>query len=507
MTDVASTHAVAEQRPDQARRWVTGKRWAVDIALVTAISAATVLRYGGVNLNADGVEQSTMSIQHPTLFYWGQDRLAAFVSFLASPVSNPEANLFACMLINAIGFHALLRLLAGRMAPHVLSSVEHRARVVTFLVLTAVTHLVLAPYTIHALALEGQPYSWSWVLALGSFLLWRVETWPARAIAVLFVGIAVGLNPAAVLAPAFLALLDLISTRRLLRWVLFGAVWVGWLGVWILLMRHVTIRSPLPEDSQGYFSFHPHEVASGLGPATANIVNAFRVFRLLVLSGVALAVLAVASNLWSPALTRRFVLAALFCLGYVALFAGNPWITANGLHFRYFFPVFPFVAMAIAAPLLMALRSLPPRPALVPALAAVAMGLALVGHVQPAWDAPIMRQTAPIAQYAEAQHVRFISGDYWLMWPTMHHMLERGRDAVYVAGLKSGGDYDAYKQALAEELRTSVNPPEALCLRSDSALCTQYLDYYTAPGWTPGERCRIPHSSVPCTRIRYLGSR
>ena len=117
-----------------------------------------------------------------------------------------------------------------------------------------------------------------------------------------------------------------------------------------------------------------------------------------------------------------------------------------------------------------------------------------------------MRQTDPIARYAEQEHVRFISGDYWLMWPTMHHMLENGRDAVYVAGLKSGGDYDSYKKALVGEIRASDTPPEALCLHADPGLCTKYLDYYTMPGWKPGEPCHIPGSRVECTLVRYVGS-
>ena len=53
-----------------------------------------------------------MSIQDVDLFFWGQNRFAAFVSALASPIANPDANLFACLLINAVSFHVFLLLLA-----------------------------------------------------------------------------------------------------------------------------------------------------------------------------------------------------------------------------------------------------------------------------------------------------------------------------------------------------------------------------------------------------------
>ena len=41
---------------------------------VGAASVLTVLRYTAAYLQADGVMQALMSVQHVDLFFWGQDR-------------------------------------------------------------------------------------------------------------------------------------------------------------------------------------------------------------------------------------------------------------------------------------------------------------------------------------------------------------------------------------------------------------------------------------------------
>ena len=64
---------------------------AVLVVSVLALSIMTVLRYTTEFLQADGVQQSTMSIQSVDLFFWGQNRFAAFVSLLARPGADPTA--------------------------------------------------------------------------------------------------------------------------------------------------------------------------------------------------------------------------------------------------------------------------------------------------------------------------------------------------------------------------------------------------------------------------------
>ncbi len=118
-----------------------------------------------------------MSIQDVDLFFWGQNRFAAFVSALASPIANPDANLFACLLINAVSFHVFLLLLAYMGTWLVSGTRSLLATAVTFLVLAVTCHLVISPQALHILSLESQPYSMSWSLTLGAFLLWKTGRW------------------------------------------------------------------------------------------------------------------------------------------------------------------------------------------------------------------------------------------------------------------------------------------------------------------------------------------
>ncbi|WGX98534.1 hypothetical protein [Nocardioides sp. L-11A] len=480
----------------------------IEVGLVLAIAAWTVLRYGGTGLNADGVEQSTMSVQSPSLFYWGQNRLASFVSLLASPVSSPDANLFVCMFLNALGFVLLLRLLSGLLADHLGEKVRALPRAVPFLVLAAAAFAGLEPITVHALALEGQPYSWSWFLAWSAFLLWRRSPVSGRLAAVAFAGIAMGLNPSVALVPAFLTAVEVLRTRRLIPWIGFGAVWIAWLGVWLVLMDSVDVSTPTPQPDTSYFSFDPHLLATGFSTAVGNVLGAFGGLRLVVLIAFALAVL-----LWRaadvPASTiRRFAVCVLFCLGYTALFAGNPWTTANTLHFRYFFPDLLLIVGVIASTALLAMGHVAStdrrqRQAAVIAVALAACLAALAGPARPAWDGALAREAAPIADFARSQDARFIAGDYWLGWPTMHQMLEDGRTAAYVANEKSGGDLSRYETALVDEIEDGGTPPRAVCIRADTQLCATYLDFYTGAGWQDAGPCEGLRSRVPCTLMEY----
>jgi len=125
----------------------------------------------------EGVGQSLFSVQDVDLFFGGQDRFAAVVSWLASPIANPMLNLFFCLLINAVSLHALLlvvswmgvRLLAGRRT--------WQATMVLFSTMTALTHLIVRDEKKYTMALDSQPFARSWALSLGAFMLWKRNQW------------------------------------------------------------------------------------------------------------------------------------------------------------------------------------------------------------------------------------------------------------------------------------------------------------------------------------------
>ena len=139
--------------------------------LLALMSVVTIFRYTADNLQADGVLQSVMSVQNVDLFFWGQNRFASVVAFLASPVADPMLNLFLCLLINAVAYHALL-VVVSWMGVHLVAGRRNwQCTLLLFLVLTAVTHTIVTDEKLYSLTLESQPFALSWTLALGSFLI------------------------------------------------------------------------------------------------------------------------------------------------------------------------------------------------------------------------------------------------------------------------------------------------------------------------------------------------
>jgi hypothetical protein len=541
MTVVSTDRTVTPKAESGARPPRTiGRRGLVVPVLiglaVVVLSVFTVLRYTVAFLQADGVQQSVMSVQSVDLFFWGQNRFAAFVSLLASPIADPSTNLFVCLLINALSFHVLLLVLAW-MGVRVLTTTRTAAATgIAFLVLAATAHTVLMPGRVHIMALESQPYSMSWALALGAFLLWKRRQWWAFPLAASLAWAAVGLNPTTVLGAAFLAVIELVRRRQWWRWILFGAVWAVWFVVWQWLSARYGGRStPAPEPSLPYFTFSLGQFAANTTTSAKTILESFRGARLVVLVVIACLALVALDADRRAALVRRFALGTVFVVAYWTLFTGNEYVALGGYHFRYFYPVLMFVIVCVAAPLAAVLAGAPETLALpgrwadrlasqasaLRAISAVVAGLATVvavaGPLRSPDTAPVLTETRATGRYAVDHGIRFISGYYWDMWPTLWEGLKSGRNAVFVTGLKSGGDPAGYRDAFREELAKGGGYPRAMCVNQPVSECTPFLDYWTAPGWvTTGETCPIPPDiealgSPPpersCRVLEYRGAR
>ena len=494
----------AIQRPPHSRRV-----WAVAVAIVVAVvafSVLTVLRYTSPMLQADSVLQSVMSVQDVRLFYWGQDRLASVVPFLASPVADPMTNLFLVLLINATAFHVLLLILARMGTVVVTGSRKWSGTLVLFLLISAVTHTIVEP--MFTLALDAQPYSMSWALALGAFLLWKRHQWWALTASAAMVGVAVGLNPSVILVAAFLAVLEMFRRRQWIRWIVFGAVWIAWFAIWLKLSHAFPgDLGPKPDPARSYFSFSIHTFRSGMAESLSKIGAAFDRRWLVGLAVFAAVCTLLLSSERRAALLKRLALTALFAFLYWVVFAGNPWVAANGFHVRYFFPLVLAVIVGIAAPVAAALLTvrLPllrnvPRSVLALGVATLAAVASLVGPLTPPSEAPIILATGPTADYVKANNVSFVAGYYWLLWPVLLQSLDEGRTAVYGAGVRSDGDLSAYPAALDRAVAEQHGPPRAICVGDKVASCQTYLEYLTRPGWRQVDgTCPMP--SVPGGRL------
>lgn len=195
----------------------------------------------------------------------------------------------------------------------------------------------------------------------------------------------------------------------------------------------------------------------------------------------------------------RFAIAVVFCIGYWTVITGNESVGGNGFAFRYYYPVGVTLIVCLAAPLGSALLTMRfhdgkgLRRSLVVCIAAAGCVASLVGPLTLPSDFYARRQVQATVDFAVANKISLVSGDYWAMWPILHSLLGAGRTAAFGTGFKSGGDPVEYLHKLDSDLAAG-NTPLALCVNQQVDACLLYLEYWTRPGWTPlaGHRCPIP---------------
>lgn len=490
--------------PTPARPEPAGRRSSLIFcgALAVVASALTVLRDTADYLRADGIMQSIMSVQDVDLFFWGQNRFASVVPFLTQFIADPSANLIACLLINALAFHGLLLLVAWRAALGLGADRPWPALAVIFGLLTAVAHAVLTPQTVFTYALDTQPYSLSWVLALGCVLLWPtrpIDNPPRCLIAGLMAGLAMGLNPSVLIGVGTLMVVRVVRCRRALGGMaVLGIVWVGWLLVWrVLSALFGGTAGPVPDAPQDYFTWSSQSFAEGWPRAWQSVaaaVNPLPFLVLTVVAGLALIVVPPSARAW---LGPRVGVAVAFAALYVLVFTGNPWVAANLYGARYYFPVVVLVPVALALPpaaviarFLTAASSAEPAHAAARSRTLVAAGLTVLAAVA-ALTGPLTRPSASIAfgqtrdayEFADRSGIHFIAGDYWDVWPVVHQGLAQGRTAMFGVTFKSGGDPAEYQARFRADL-AGGGTSRAICLDQTADYCALFLDYWTAPGWT-----------------------
>lgn len=488
---------------DQLARFRRKQAWepAALTLLCVALAALTLVRYAAPYLTADGVEQAVMSVQDVDLFYWGQNRLVPVVSWLASPISDPSVNLVVCLLLQAFVFHLLLLMLARMTTPMATGGDSWAGTAVVFGALVLAAHAALAPPTLYAFALEGQPYALSFLCCLGAFAWWRRGTLLATAGASGLVFLMLGVNPSALLLLATLAITAWLRGGSFWRWSGLGAVAIAGFVVWTYLAGVRADVLPPGEADLGYYDFSLERYADGM-PATIHAIgNSLRLPWILPLAAVAVVALLLLSDRRRRVFLLPFTVGAGVVGGYCLLFSLNFWVAANGWHFRYFalahFLVLLTLALPVAAALWTVLQRASPAPRRRLAVATagvlgVATLAALAGPVADPNDAPVLRAVEPTAEWAANNDVRFYSGHYWSMWPLQLHGLEDGRDAAYVTGLKSGGDPDSYRRAFDEERRAG-RTPRAICVNWTAEECIGHLTLWTDEGWVEvPEACPAP---------------
>jgi len=465
------------------------------IAIIGCVITILSLFKGGPDLmNADTPILSVMSLQNPTLFFWGTNRFINLIPFLASPIRQPDTNLLFQILLFGGSFIGLLALLGRTIAELVFASTRRLDAWLCFAALLFTFLAISSRFAIHVFVVEGQPYGPS-MLLMGLGLLGLIRSgwsrWPVVAASLVAVLLAGGLNPSLMIVSGTICIAAAIfspahRTRALLALplVTFGC------AVWLLIAALV----PGPNF---YVNFAPDAAWWNLGQSVTFLLNAYDPLGFRIGAWLALAAFVVACfrGQSGRAGSRLAILIILFALGWFLLLSQSAWVAANAWHFRYFYPVILTMVILIATPLLAWIMRAGRPTRIAATLAFLAGGVLMnLAPPRPFDEFSAFARVAENAAAARTQDIQFVAGDFWYVWPTVF-LLQRDTPAFGLEDVRAIGNRDGVMRAIAA-LEQTPKKPRGLCLNAEPDRCLRQASLLTDRPWRAsagqcGARCTI----------------
>ena len=137
------------------------------LVMLFAAEGIVVLLRNPVWQDSDGLIGALSSLQHMTLFYWGQDRFANFIPALAIPFNDPLYNVTVQVI-----FRTAFGIIAPLFACMFLTRTMRDAWLATLL--ATALFLMCGPHTMqHEAFIQASPYGTSFALAGMSLLMFR----------------------------------------------------------------------------------------------------------------------------------------------------------------------------------------------------------------------------------------------------------------------------------------------------------------------------------------------
>jgi hypothetical protein len=464
----------------------------VDVGLVAlvgvVISLFCLFKVGPVWMNADTPILAVMSLQKVTLFFWGENRFLNLIPLLASPVRQPDWNLLVQVCLFGGGFVGLLAVI-GRVGAIVIFS--SRARIDFYLCFSVLLlgFLILASrFAIHVFIVEGQPYGASGLLT-GLGLTGLLSRHGFRGFillpSVFALILAGGFNPSLLVVTAAICVAVAVfdPSRRRRAMIVMPLTCTCFLG-WLIYSRIV----PGPTL---YMSWTNAPIWWNALAALSGLLRAFEGTAYSVGVGVALLACLITLRL-DGTLGRIGVLSMLlfgFAVGWLVLFSNNAWVSGNGYHFRYFFPVIITIVVLVTLPVLgLVMRGT--RTIRLGAAVLAMVGCLLITMAPPKRfdDFALFARFAERAQTARSSGISLIAGDFWSVWPVVFLLLRNG-DAFGIDGLRDVGNRDGVRRHLDRLVQDGATP-SSLCLDASIERCLQQAYNLTGRQWiASGNSC------------------
>ena len=447
---------------------------AITVILLIIFSLLAINQFAPEYLNADTILFPVMSLQHVTMFIWGQDRLANFIPYLLSIISSSELNLFTHLFLFALSFFLLLLLCAEIIR---MMSSDNKNGIVAFVILTTVSFIILSPAASYSFILEGQPYALSYLLLLSSFLIsirpaFNVKLTRTLVIAALFV--ATGLNPSILVPAAGLSAGLFLIKKDWRSGLIFVLIAVAMFTLWLQLSKWYGT----PTGTNAYSAFNLHNIQENINVAITSILSQI---RSIYVGGLIITVLLIRIMVNFEILrSSKNILGLIwiFAICWLLVFSNNDWIKLNQSHFRYFFPVFlaliftlSFVIYQFAGQLNSIHRNW-----FVMACLFVIVSL-LARPLVPFEEYAIFKKIKPSIEIAEIEKVRFVAGNYWDAWPMVFQMQKTHGGAF---GLLYRGDGNAQNARQAFDSESKIHPAvKVLCMNSAIEICINDIKNFT----------------------------
>ncbi len=404
------------------------------VVLLFVAEGLVILARNPVWQDSDGLIGALFSLQHMTLFYWGQDRFANVVPALATAFGNPTVNVTAQLV---------LRTASGVIAP--LFACMFLARGVRdawlATLLSTGLFLMCAPHTMqHEAFIQASPYGTSFALAGIALLMFRraLNVRPSSATlwqlgATICAAAAYFVNVSLVLLTGPILLGEVLLFGSELALV-FGLASLGGLALCLIAMTRFAGDTPTP----GGFA----RTDAGLLALAGEMLGKPGRFILTMLGGSAIVYLLAGRGRRGgkdagPA--AHAALAAFTLVISAVAVSLSTWVVQNSSHPRYLLPAYILAASIGGSALFSFTRRFVRSGDALAVAGSIVLLLATVARPAPSpASGMIDPKRRPVAEAVAAvvlqRSLDGVEGDYWDVWPAVFQSEQERYDAGLPVG-------------------------------------------------------------------------
>lgn len=450
---------------------------------IFCLAVLTVLRFAPEQVDADVLMNTIMSLQHMTLYYWGQNRLINILPCVVAFIKNPAWNLVCVLCLSSAIFYYFLYALVVAAA-----KILHRRNAfleyTTFLMLATAFIVAFRDYAIAKIVFSHIEYPLPALIFVTTGGIFFASSSARRhrtltiCLSLVLLFIAFGTNPALVIPAAFLSAAVAWYRKKIeKKTILFFLFSAFSFLIWTYISK---LYGNLP-----YELLNIYNLTIGAQTAAISIVSALDLKYLL--SGLLLfyaykiltdKYTTTLKEEYYPVLSFISISVMIFSLAWFLFFSCNTWVKLNGFDYRYYTFIVFAILFVFSLHISINVQYISKyRIVVLIGLCLCAMASMLYPSLKKFdfnWYAAFQRA------YALSHDAgRLYAGDYWVVWPSVLRDMMHGREAYGLCerGEANGAAARAYiLQKIAHE-----GYAEVLCLKKSVLKCQEQIEKAVGP--------------------------